>query len=141
MLGMIAVALTWSLSTGQGVGPGIAISIFNLGPLAMGTVFAYTLRPAARTIVELREQATERIAEQAATAASLRNAILNCASWIGSFDRRWTRSLAATRWMPRRGSNAPCSRPNCATACAHRRSSTSRCRPRPDAREPGASRW
>ncbi|HEY5858403.1 MAG TPA: hypothetical protein VIW24_31385 [Aldersonia sp.] len=71
VLGMMVVALAWSLSTGQGIAPGVAISVFNFGPLAMGTVFAYTLRPAARAIVELREQATERIAEQAATAASL----------------------------------------------------------------------
>jgi hypothetical protein len=67
----IVVALYWSLGTGQGVAPGLTISIFALGPLAMGTVFSFTLRPAARTVFELREQATERVAEQAATSALL----------------------------------------------------------------------
>ena len=55
----IVVALYWSLRTGQGVTPGLTISIFTLGPLAMGTVFSFTLRPAARTVFELRAQATD----------------------------------------------------------------------------------
>ena len=141
VLGMIAVALTWSLSTGQGVGPGITISIFNLGPLAMGTVFAYTLRPAARTIVELREQATERIAEQAATAASLEER--------DSQLRQLDRLVRPTLDKIARGDPVDAStRLECALLEAELRdslraphSSTSRCRPRPVAREPGASRW
>ena len=69
--GMIAVTALWSGATGQGAAHGVAISIVNLPPLLMATFFAYTIRPAARTIFELREESSRRIAAEAAVLARL----------------------------------------------------------------------
>ncbi|PPJ36348.1 hypothetical protein C5E45_20045 [Nocardia nova] len=71
LLAMIAVAMTWSATTGQGLSHGLAISAINLGPLAMSTFFAYTPRPAARTIFQLREESTRQAGSEAAAAAAL----------------------------------------------------------------------
>ncbi|MBH0779853.1 hypothetical protein [Nocardia bovistercoris] len=46
-----AVIAVWSTITGQGGPlPGILLALPNLGPLAMSTMFAYTIRPAAAKI-------------------------------------------------------------------------------------------
>ena len=71
VIAMIAVTAIWSALTGQGLLHGLAISIINLGPLLMATFFAYTIRPAARAIFDLREESTRRIAAEAAATASL----------------------------------------------------------------------
>lgn len=71
LLSMIAVAMAWTATAGQGLAHGIAISAINLGPLAMSTFFAYTLRPAARTIFQLREESTRQAGSEAAAAAAL----------------------------------------------------------------------
>ena len=71
LLSMIAVAMMWAGITGQGVFHGVSVSVINLGPLAMSTFFAYTLRPAARTIFQLREESTRQAGSAAAAAAAL----------------------------------------------------------------------
>ncbi|NMN95084.1 hypothetical protein [Antrihabitans stalactiti] len=71
VLAMIAVTAIWSASTGQGFLHGVGISVINLGPLLMATFFAYTIRPAARAIFDLREESTRRIATEAAATAAL----------------------------------------------------------------------
>ncbi|MEU6560986.1 hypothetical protein [Nocardia nova] len=71
LLSMIAVATAWSATTGQGIGHGFTVSGINLGPLAMSTFFAYTLRPAAHSIFRLREESTRQAGSEAAAAAAL----------------------------------------------------------------------
>ncbi|MGV8872518.1 MAG: hypothetical protein ACOH2Q_08330 [Rhodococcus sp. (in: high G+C Gram-positive bacteria)] len=68
---IISVAVGWAALTGQGALHGLSISIINVAPLLMSTFFAFTIRPLAAAIFELRTQSTLRIASQAAAAAVL----------------------------------------------------------------------
>ncbi|MCZ4517064.1 hypothetical protein O4220_00955 [Rhodococcus ruber] len=67
----MSVAIGWAASTGQGAVYGLSFSAINVAPLLMSTFFAFTIRPLAAAIFELREQSTVRIASQAAAAAVL----------------------------------------------------------------------
>ncbi|MGC4989844.1 hypothetical protein [Nocardia salmonicida] len=71
MLAMIATTAAWAARTDQGAVHGVAISIINLGPLLMATFFAYTLRPAAHAIFQLRAESTKQAGAEAAAAALL----------------------------------------------------------------------
>lgn len=68
---MVGVVVAWSVHTGQGAGSGIAMSAVSLAPVLMATFFAYTIRPDARAIFELREQTTCRVVAEAADSAVL----------------------------------------------------------------------
>ncbi|MBB3036588.1 hypothetical protein [Hoyosella altamirensis] len=71
--GMLIQTLTvvaWASMTGQGGVVGFALTAMNLVPLLMATFFAYKVRPVARAIVVLREEANERAAQQAAALAA-----------------------------------------------------------------------
>ncbi|GCE38838.1 hypothetical protein Rhow_002362 [Rhodococcus wratislaviensis] len=68
---IMAVCVGWATTTGQGTAYGLVISVISIGPLLMGTVFAYTIRPYATTIFRLRREATRQIADEAAAAAAL----------------------------------------------------------------------
>lgn len=68
---MLLTAGVWAALTGPGFGYGIGISLINAGPVLMGTVLAYTIRPLARSIYLLRAQSTRRFAAQSAAAAAL----------------------------------------------------------------------
>lgn len=70
-IGMIGACVVWAAATGQGAVHGIAISIINLAPLLMSTFFAYTIRPAATAIFQLRRQSTTRTEATAAASAVL----------------------------------------------------------------------
>lgn len=67
----IAVTIYWAVVTGQGAGYGIAFGVLNTAPLLMSTFFALTLRPLSRSIFDLRDQSTTRVASEAAAAAVL----------------------------------------------------------------------
>ncbi|MFD3702154.1 hypothetical protein ACFWUP_03305 [Nocardia sp. NPDC058658] len=69
MLAAIATTAVWAARTGQGAWHGVSISIINLGPLLMATFFAYTLRPAAHAIFQLRAESTKQAGAEAAAAA------------------------------------------------------------------------
>ncbi|MGW6696015.1 hypothetical protein ACWF62_19850 [Rhodococcus sp. NPDC054953] len=71
MLSTIGTCVVWSTLTGQGAAHGLARSVINIAPLLMATFFAYTIRPAARDIFELRAQTTRRAAAEAADTAVL----------------------------------------------------------------------
>ncbi|MFD1814530.1 hypothetical protein [Rhodococcus gannanensis] len=71
MLATIATCVVWATLTGQGPAYGLAMSIINVAPLLMSTLFAFTIRPAARNIFALREQTTRRAAAEAADSAIL----------------------------------------------------------------------
>ncbi|WKG12430.1 hypothetical protein QX204_13555 [Nocardia sp. PE-7] len=71
MLAAIGTTAVWSARTGQGAVHGVSISIINLGPLLMATFFAYTLRPAAHAIFQLRAESTKQAGAEAAAAALL----------------------------------------------------------------------
>ncbi|WP_160097513.1 tripartite tricarboxylate transporter TctB family protein, partial [Rhodococcus sp. T7] len=79
LLGIVTVCVVWSQVTGQGAIHGITMSAISAGPLLMGTFFAYTIRPSAKAIFQLREESTRQIADEAAAAARLseRDAQLN----------------------------------------------------------------
>ncbi|GAB7520212.1 hypothetical protein TSUKUMMB_50930 [Rhodococcus sp. no. 34] len=68
---MVLVTAIWSSTTGQGAMYGVSLTVINAGPVLMSTFFAYTIRPQARVIYELREQSTQRIASASASAAIL----------------------------------------------------------------------
>lgn len=68
---MVLVTAIWSSTTGQGAMYGVSLTVINAGPVLMSTFFAYTIRPQARVIYELREQSTQRIASASASAAVL----------------------------------------------------------------------
>lgn len=71
-LGMVATLVScvlWAQRTGQGAGYGLGMSVINLAPLVMSTFFAWKIQPAARDIYVLREQATIRVAADAADLA------------------------------------------------------------------------
>ncbi|MDV8021380.1 hypothetical protein [Rhodococcus sp. IEGM 1330] len=67
----ISVAIGWATLTGQGPLYGLSFSAINVAPLLMSTFFAFTIRPLAAAIFELRKQSTVRIASRAAAAAVL----------------------------------------------------------------------
>ncbi|QSE87885.1 hypothetical protein JWS13_04515 (plasmid) [Rhodococcus pseudokoreensis] len=71
MAATLSSCVLWAARTGQGASYGIGISAINLAPLLMATFFAWTIRPAARRIFDLREQTTIRVAAQAADTAIL----------------------------------------------------------------------
>lgn len=71
MVGLILTCMIWSHLTGQGAAHGFAVSAINVAPVAMSTYFAFTIRPAARTIFALRRQSTKQVAAQAAADAVL----------------------------------------------------------------------
>ncbi|WP_277371054.1 hypothetical protein [Rhodococcus rhodochrous] len=68
---MIATATFWTYATGQGIGPGLSLSLVNAAPVLMSTFFAFTLRPLAGSIYLLRAMSLQRSAEQAASVAAL----------------------------------------------------------------------
>lgn len=70
-LATIGVCVLWSVWTGQGAMHGVGISFINAGPLLMASLFAFTVRPLGKAIYQLRETSTQRIADEAATAAIL----------------------------------------------------------------------
>lgn len=67
----MSVAIGWAVVTGQGFLYGLSFSAINAAPMVMATFFAFTIRPLAASIFELRKQSTVRIASQAAAAAAL----------------------------------------------------------------------
>ncbi|EME16692.1 hypothetical protein [Rhodococcus triatomae] len=69
MLATITTCVVWATLTGQGPAYGLAMSAINVAPLLMSTLFAFTIRPAARNIFALREQTTRRAAAEAADSA------------------------------------------------------------------------
>ncbi|MEU5840646.1 hypothetical protein [Rhodococcus sp. NPDC047139] len=71
MILMFAVAALWGHLTGPGAGYGLGLTITSAGPVLMGTVFGYTIRPLARSIYLLRAQSMRRIAAESAAAAAL----------------------------------------------------------------------
>ncbi len=68
---MLATSVVWAQETGAGAGYGLSVSLINAGPVLMGTVFAYTIRPLAVSIYRLRARSTQRIARESAAAALL----------------------------------------------------------------------
>ena len=68
---MLLTAAVWGATEGPGAAYALGVSVINAGPVLMGTVFAYTIRPLARSIYVLREQSTRRVARESATAALL----------------------------------------------------------------------
>lgn len=68
---MIGTSMAWGALTGQGAGYGLSYSIINAAPVLMATFFAYTIRPQAKAIYEMREESTRRIAAESAEAAAL----------------------------------------------------------------------
>ncbi|WP_241385794.1 hypothetical protein [Rhodococcus sp. CH91] len=71
MILMLVVAALWSHLTGPGAAYGLGLTITSAGPVLMGTVFGYTIRPLARSIYLLRAQSMQRIAAESAAAAAL----------------------------------------------------------------------
>lgn len=67
----IAVSIVWAVQSGQGLGYGLSLSGINIAPLLMATFFAFTIRPLAKSVFELRTQSTLRIASEAAASAVL----------------------------------------------------------------------
>src|SRR5690606_33958274 len=71
MLLMLVVAALWSYLTGPGMGYGLGLTITSVGPVLMGTVCGYAIRPLARSIYLLRARSMQRIAAESAAAAAL----------------------------------------------------------------------
>ncbi|WP_020106320.1 hypothetical protein [Nocardia sp. 348MFTsu5.1] len=71
MLTTLASCMVWTSAGGEGALYGLSISVINLAPLLMATFFAWTIRPAATSIFELRRQGTLRVAAEAAGVAIL----------------------------------------------------------------------
>ncbi|WP_211324934.1 hypothetical protein [Williamsia limnetica] len=73
-IGLIAVLgshMLWGQRTGIGYAEGLQLSVVKVAPLLMATFFAWRIRPASRRIFELRDQATLRVAAEAADKAVL----------------------------------------------------------------------
>lgn len=68
---LIGSSVLWAVVRGQGAAYGLSFSLINAAPLLMSTFFAFTIRPLARSIFELRRQSTMRIAAEAAASAVL----------------------------------------------------------------------
>lgn len=64
------VIVAWTAVTDQGVLTGLVWALPNTPPVLMATFFAYKVRPVARTLFALRQQANERAAQQAAALAA-----------------------------------------------------------------------
>ena len=71
MILMLGVVALWAHLTGPGAGYGLGLTIASVGPVLMGTVFGYTIRPLARSIYLLRARSMQRIAAESAAAAAL----------------------------------------------------------------------
>lgn len=71
MAATLVSCMVWTAMAGEGALYGLSISAINLAPLLMATFFAWTIRPAARSIFELRRQGTLRVAAEAAGIAIL----------------------------------------------------------------------
>ncbi|MEV0251931.1 hypothetical protein AB0H76_35455 [Nocardia sp. NPDC050712] len=70
----VLVLCQWAKLTGQGALTGVALSLTNLGPLAMSTMFAYTIRPNAAKIFAAQlkqEEAARKIADAATNRRAL----------------------------------------------------------------------
>lgn len=67
----IGVFVAWYAVTGQGALAGFGRTAIDIAPLMMATFFAYTVRPTAQSIFELRERANLSAAAEAASAAVL----------------------------------------------------------------------
>ena len=68
---VVLAAMVWTLIDGDGAAQGLSIGAINFGPLFMATLFAFTIRPAAASIYELRRRAVERNAAQEAALAAV----------------------------------------------------------------------
>ncbi|TSE01459.1 hypothetical protein FOS14_02585 [Skermania sp. ID1734] len=70
-LAMLGVAGIWGARSGQGISTAVMPQAVNIAPVLMATFFAYVIRPAARQIVQLREESTRRVAAESAAEATL----------------------------------------------------------------------
>lgn len=71
LAGRFVVFIGWMSLTGQGAAAGLAQSAVDIASMLMATFFAYTVRPTARSISQLREQANRSAASEAASTAVL----------------------------------------------------------------------
>ncbi|WP_207837889.1 hypothetical protein [Williamsia soli] len=71
MIGVVSSCMLWAERNGLGYLIGLQTSMVNLAPVVMATFFVWRIRPAVRQIFELREQATLRVAAEAADKAVL----------------------------------------------------------------------
>ncbi|TSD93430.1 hypothetical protein FOS14_23035 [Skermania sp. ID1734] len=71
VLSMVGLAAWWGSRTGAGALAASLPQLVNVATILMATVFAFTIRPAARLIFELEDEATRRIAAESAAAATL----------------------------------------------------------------------
>ncbi|MFC7446760.1 hypothetical protein [Rhodococcus daqingensis] len=69
---MVLACGLWSESTGQGWGAGLRMASLNLAPVLMSAIFAVTVLPVGYAVFRLREQESERAADEAMTHAVLR---------------------------------------------------------------------
>ncbi|MFI6430456.1 hypothetical protein [Rhodococcus oryzae] len=69
---MVLTSGAWSDATGQGWGTGIRLASINLAPVLMSVFFAFSIRPVGPAVFRLREQESERAADEAMTQAVLR---------------------------------------------------------------------
>lgn len=69
---MVVICGIWSEATGQGWGAGVRLASLNLAPVLMSAIFALTVRPIGYAVFRLREQESERAADEAMTQAVLR---------------------------------------------------------------------
>ncbi len=71
MLSVVWSCMLWAERTGLGYLTGLQTSMVNLAPVLMATFFVWRTRPAVSQIFELRQQATLRVAAEAADRAVL----------------------------------------------------------------------
>ena len=71
MVLIIGATMLWATQTGQGPLVGFARSSVNLGPLLMSTLFAASIRPAAKNIYQIRQRSVDQNASRAAAVAAL----------------------------------------------------------------------
>ena len=67
---MLGVTILWAAAN-QNLAYGMSLATINVAPLLMATFFAFTIRPLGRSIFQLREQSTLRVAAAAAASAAL----------------------------------------------------------------------
>ncbi|MFF0530396.1 sensor histidine kinase [Nocardia amikacinitolerans] len=72
MLLEIIISARWSTALGHGPELGLQLTLVNLGPMLMATMFAATIRPAAREIYILDESAKEAYASRKASEAVIK---------------------------------------------------------------------
>ncbi len=70
LLGNLAAHSVWSIVHGNGVFGAASTVLIDIGPVAIGAVFALTIRPAAATVFELRAAGAQQAAELAARNAA-----------------------------------------------------------------------